>query len=403
MKILVVLPRFPYPLEKGDKLRAYHQIMELAKRHEIHLFAVSHTKVTPEQRAALEPYCKSIAVVTPTQFTACFNVVRNYFRSKSLQMGYWDSARARRTVKEMARRIQPDVVYNQMVRTVPFVARLSQPKVMDFQDSLSLNCERRMEQSKGFWRSLLHYEFKMLRSSEYNAFKIFDALTIISDVDSEAIPHKKNGEIQIVPNGVDFDYFKMSDELKNKASESLGHFSIVFCGNMSYAPNVDAARYLVEKVMPLVWKTSPNVTVLLAGADPKPAVRALVSKAMFPEKVTVSGHLPDIRTAYASADLFVAPMRIGSGLQNKLLEAMSMQLPCVTTSLANAALGAVPGTHLLLGDTPEALADNVLKLMADKELASRIAADGNAFVHQNYSWQAAVQSLDNIFHAVVSK
>ena len=388
MKILVVLPRFPYPLDKGDKLRAYHQIVELAKHHEIHLFAVSHTKVTPEQRAALEPYCKSISVVTPSRFTAYFNILRNYFRSKSLQMGYWDSARARRTVRKMANALSPDIVYNQMVRTVPLVARLPFKKVMDFQDSLSLNTERRMEQSKGLWRSILHYEFKMLRSTEYNAFRIFDALTIISETDSEAIPHKKNGEIQIVPNGVDFDYFA-------PGAIKQSH-NIVFTGNMAYAPNVDAARYLVHEVMPLVWAQRPEATVLLAGADPKPAVRALASK-----RVTVSGRMDDIRAAYAAADLFVAPMRIGSGLQNKLLEAMSMQRPCVTTSLANAALGATPGTQLLVGDTPQSLADGIVKLLTDNELAAQIAAAGNAFVHQHYSWPAAVKPLEDIFNGLM--
>ena len=349
---------------------------------------MSHTKVPPEQRAALEPYCKTIAIVTPSRFTAYFNIMRNYFRSKSLQMGYWDSARARRTVRKMANAISPDIVYNQMVRTVPLVARLPFKKVMDFQDSLSLNTERRMEQSKGLWRSILHYEFKMLRSTEYNAFRIFDALTIISEVDSEAIPHKKNGEIQIVPNGVDFDYFAPS-------AIKQSH-NIVFTGNMAYAPNVDAARYLVHEVMPLVWAQRPEATVLLAGADPKPAVRALASK-----RVTVSGHMDDIRHAYAAADLFVAPMRIGSGLQNKLLEAMSMQRPCVTTSLANAALGATPGTHLLVGDTPQALADGIVRLLADKELAAQIAAAGNAFVHQHYSWPAAVKPLEDIFNGLM--
>lgn len=391
MKILIVLPRFPYPLEKGDKLRAYHQIVELSKRHEIHLFAVSHTKVTVEQRAALEPYCKSISVVTPTRFTSYFNILRNYFRSKSLQMGYWDSRRARRTVKEMARSIQPDIVYNQMVRTVPFVARLPFLKVMDFQDSLSMNTERRMEQSKGFWRALLHYEFKMLRSTEYNAFKIFDALTIISDVDSESIPHKKNGEIHVIPNGVDFDYFA-----PRPSSAPESKYSIVFCGNMSYAPNVDAARYLVEEVMPLVWEKFPTANVLIAGADPKATVRKLASK-----QVTVSGRLDDIREAYTSAKVFVAPMRIGSGLQNKLLEAMSMQIPCVTTSLADAALGATSGEQLLIGDTSVQLAESIEKLLNSEELRIRIAAEGHRFVTERYSWQAAVQPLENIFNELV--
>ncbi len=387
MKILVVLPRFPYPLEKGDKLRAYHQIVELSRRHEIHLFAVSHDKVTPEQRAALEPYCKTISVVTPTRFTAWFNTARNYFRSKSLQMGYWDSARARCTVKDLAKKIQPDVVYNQMVRTVPLVARLPYRKVMDFQDALSMNTERRMEHSQGLWRSILHYEFKMLRSTEYNAFKIFDALTIISEADADAIPHKRNGDIHIVRNGVDFDYF---------APQSLSKDNdIVFCGNMQYAPNIDAARYLVNDIMPLVWEKRPEACLVLAGATPTSAVRRLAGP-----HVEVTGSVPDIRPYYAHSRLFIAPMRLGSGLQNKLLEAMAMGVPCVTTPIANEALGATPGTHILVGNSPQELASHILSLLADPAQAQSLSAAALDFVHQNYSWPAAVQPLEDIFFQI---
>ena len=403
MKILVVLPRFPWPLEKGDKLRAYHQIVELSKRHDIYLFAVSHQRVEPLHLKALEPYCRQIRVVHLNRFVCALNILRNRFASKSLQMGYWNTKHSKRACKAFARQVQPDVVYNQMIRTMPLVARLPYPKVMDFQDALSMNTERRMEQSRGLWRHLLHYEFKMLRSSEYKAFSIFDALTIISDVDSQAIPHKKNREIHIVPNGVDFDYFSAQDKSKFSILHSQfsilnSQFSICFCGNMAYAPNVDAARYLVGDVMPLVWQRLPHATLLLAGADPKSAVRALASK-----NVSVSGRLVDIRSAYSAAQLFVAPMRIGSGLQNKLLEAMSMQLPCVTTTLANSPLGAADGEQILVGDSPEALADAIVRLLQSQQLRDRIALAGNAFVHSNYSWPAAVQPLEEIFDAVRSK
>lgn len=400
MKILVVLPRFPWPLEKGDKLRAYHQIIELSRHHDIYLFCVSHQKVLEEQVKALEPFCRQIRVVRLNPLTCAFNILRNRFSSKSLQMGYWNTKRSKRACRSFASQVHPDIVYNQMIRTMPLVARLPFPKVMDFQDALSMNTERRMEKTRGLWHHLLHYEFKMLRSSEYKAFSIFDALTIISEVDSEAIPHKKNGEIHIVPNGVDFEYFK-KEKLGNDNSQISNlnfPFSLVFCGNMSYAPNVDAARHLVLDIMPLVWARIPSATLLLAGADPKPSVRTLASK-----RVTVSGCLPDIRSAYASAQVFVAPMRIGSGLQNKLLEAMSMQLPCVTTSIANTPLGATPGTHLLVADSPEALSDAIIHLLESQELRHRIATEGNSFVHSRYSWSAAVQTLEDIFNAVVSK
>ena len=406
MKILVVLPRFPYPLEKGDKLRAYHQIVELSKHNEVYLYCVSHTKVTEAQRAALKPYCREIRVVRLNLLVCAFNVVCNWFASKSLQMGYWNTGRSKRLCRAFAREVQPDVVYNQMVRTMPLVARLPFPKVMDFQDALSMNTERRMELTTGFWHYVLHYEFKMLRSSEYNAFSFFDGLTIISETDSEAIPHKKSGEIRIVPNGVDTDYF--NPDFRNTDGEAAGsmthkpQYDIVFTGNMSYAPNVDAARYLVEEVMPLVWASCPGAKVLIAGADPRPAVRALANKGP-KDSVTVSGRMDDIRTAYTSAAVFVAPMRIGSGMQNKLLEAMAMHRPCVTTSLAASPIGAVAGEHLFVGDSADELASLIAQLMASDEQRDRIANNGFEFVQQHYAWPAAVKPLEELLHAVVTK
>lgn len=393
MKILVVLPRFPYPLEKGDKLRAYHQIVELSKRHDIYLFCVSHMKVAPESIEALRPYCKDIRVVRLNKVMCAINIVRNWFSSKSLQMGYWNTRNSKRCYKLYEREVKPDVVYNQMVRTMPLVARSKYPKVMDFQDALSMNTERRMECSHGLWHYVLHFEFKMLRSSEYNAFSFFDALTIISEADSEAIPHKKNGEIKIVPNGVDFDFF-----CPDAVSVPKEH-DIVFCGNMSYAPNVSAARFLVEKVMPLVWAKRPATTLLLAGASPKHSIWRLGLE----DRVTVSGWVDDIRTAYASSRLFMAPMLIGSGLQNKLLEAMAMHMPCVTTSLANIPLGATSGDQLLVGDDAETLAAHIVALLDNNELGTRIADSGFRFVHEHYSWPAAVKPLEDILNAVVSK
>ncbi len=390
MKILVVLPRFPYPLEKGDKLRAYYLIKELSKNNQVFLFCVSHTKVLPEYVEKLRPYCLSIKVVHSPRLVNYKNVVRNYLHTKSLQIGYWDSLRARRSYKKFEQEVCPDVLYSQMVRTMPLVSRSLTPKVMDFQDALSMNTERRMEQSKGVWHYILHFEFKMLRSTEYNSFKIFDALTIISETDSEAIPHRKNGDIIIVPNGVDFDFFQPIEREKR--------YDIVFCGNMRYEPNVHAARYLAQKVMPIVWESCPEATLLLSGAYPKNNVSNLANS-----RVTVSGYVDDIRESYASARIFAAPMLTGSGLQNKLLEAMAMRLPCVTTTIANDALQAEAGRDVLVGDSPQEFAGHLVDLLRDGEKREQLARNGNTFVHNSYSWETAGKKLEKVLDDVVKR
>lgn len=391
MKILIVLPRFPYPLEKGDKLRAYNQIKELSRNNQLYLFCVSHTKVQPEDIEQLRPYCQEIRVVQSPKLVNYKNVLRNFLSTKSLQMGYWDSLKARKAYRAFERKVQPDVLYNQMVRTMPLVARSTYPKVMDFQDALSMNTERRMDQSRFLWHYILHFEFKMLRSTEYNSFKIFDALTIISEPDSDAIPHTRNGDIHIIPNGVDFDYFKPLDRPKK--------YDLVFCGNMGYEPNVRAAKFLANEVMPIVWQSHPHATLLLAGATPKHEVRALASN-----RIVVSGSVPDIRESYASARIFVAPMRTGSGLQNKLLEAMAMQMPCITTSIANDSLHAEPGQQILVGDDSHQFAEHVVRLLDNPSEMEVFAKNGHDFVLQNFNWQKPCQKLETILReAAASK
>ena len=382
MKILVVLPRFPYPLDKGDKLRAYHQIVELAKRHEVYLFALSHRKVRHDDYDHLHTCCTAVDYVQLHWWESAWGVLKAFLTGQPLQLGYWSSCGARRAYTHWERQIQPDVVYCQMVRTLPTAAGSPYRKVLDFQDALSLNTRRRMERSHGLLKWVLRYEYKALQRTEQEALQLFDATTIISPADRDAI----HQAITLVPNGVDTDYFNQA--IKQSSEET---FSIVFTGNMSYAPNVDAARWLVKEIMPLVWKQCPSgVNVLIAGADPKPAVKALAGP-----NVTVSGRLDDIRTAYASAKIFVAPMRIGSGMQNKLLEAMSMGLPCVTTSLAASPLGATAGEHLLVGDSAIELANQIVKL-GTEALHDTIAAAGHRFVQEHYAWPAAVAPLEKI-------
>lgn len=384
MKILFVLPRFPYPLDKGDKLRAYHQIAELSKRHEVYLFALSHHKVKHDYYDHLHTFCTAVDYVRIRWWESAWGILKAFFSGKPLQLGYWNSRSACRAYARWEQQVQPDVVYCQMVRTMPLVAGSTCRKVLDFQDALSLNTKRRMERSHGLMKLILNYEYRALQRTEQEALHFFDATTIISTIDRDAI----SSSVNIVPNGVDTDYFNITHRpLPNK-------YTIVFTGNMSYAPNVDAAHWLVKDIMPLVWKQCPyGMKVLIAGADPKPAVKALAGP-----KVTVSGRLDDIREAYASAKIFVAPMRIGSGMQNKLLEAMSMGLPCVTTSLAATPLGATAWEHLLVGDTAELLADLIVKLGVE-ELHGAIANAGHRFVLEHYSWKAAVEPLENIFNA----
>lgn len=382
-KLLVMLPRVPYPLEKGDKLRAYHQLRELSKTFEIHLWALADTRPHPDAMAALKPFCQTIQFASLPLLSIYFNILKAWFKKLPLQVGYFYNCGIAKEFRKYAESIQADHLYCQLARTAEYAREINCPKTLDFQDAFSAGVMRRKKHAAFYLKPVLAMEFRRMLRYEERLLERFDNHTIISATDREQIPNPSNKKIHIVPNGVDTEYFKPQGFSADT--------DLVFTGNMGYPPNVDAAVFLVKEIMPIVWQSKPTTTLLLAGASPHPDVRALAG-----ENVRVSGWMDDIRDAYAYSRIFVAPMRIGSGMQNKLLEAMAMQLPAVTTPLANRPIGSKAGKNVLVGESAAQLASQILVLLNDTTKAKEIALSARQFVTSNYSWEGATAILKEI-------
>lgn len=382
MKIFVLLPRIPYPLEKGDKLRAYNQVKQLAKHNEIILCALNDKKID-EQKAfhALQPYCNSINFIKINKLQILLGLIRAFFKGWPMQCGYFYNRKAAKKVDTLIKKHQPDILYGQLVRVAEYIRHKNIPKAIDYQDVFSYGIKRRRDIANFLTRPVFNMEYKRLCRYEAAVFDEIDVKTIISQPDRDLIPHPKKDEILIIPNGVDHEFFKPRQEEKK--------YDIVFTGNMSYAPNVNAVDYLANEILPIVWKTLPEAKMYIAGATPDPKVKKVAS-----ERIIVSGWLDDIRDAYAQSRVFIAPMRIGTGLQNKLLEAMSMGLPAITTPLANASLGAQAGKEILVGDNAEELAQYIITLLTDTLKAEEIAQAGFDFTNRVYDWGKATEILE---------
>lgn len=383
MKILFVLSRIPYPLEKGDKLRAYNHLRYLSKRHEIILFALYEKEIHPKAKEELEKYCSSICFVKLNPLSIFWNIIKAFFNKKPLQLGYFYQCSARKKLDSFVEKEKPDRIFCQLIRTASYVKNYELKKVIDYQDVLSIGMKRRMEKAAGLKSWFFRTEWKRLERYEKKVFEQFDERIIISQPDKALIPHPDKHLIHIIPNGVDFDFFQ--------AKEVEKEYDLVFIGNMSYPPNVQAARYLVNSILPVVRKSRPGIKVLIAGSSPHKSVRALASR-----QVIVSGWVDDIRNSYASAKIFVAPMQLGTGLQNKLLEAMAMGIACITSPLANDALAAKEGEEILLGRSPEEYSWHINMLLDDKAFYDKIAENGYQYVHKNYNWDELCNELERI-------
>ncbi len=302
-----------------------------------------------------------------------------------VQTGYFYSRKAAKEIKRLIETYKPDHLYCQFIRTTEYLKDSTIKKTVDYQDVLSHGIKRRMEKASVLSKPVYALEYKRLLRYEKTVFDIFDNKTIISIPDRNLIPHPDKHKIHVVPNGVDHSFFKPMDKEKE--------YDIAFTGNMGYPPNVDAAEFLANSIMPLVWLKLPQAKLLLAGASPAKKVCTLEN-----DKIKVTGWMDDIRDAYSSSRVFIAPMRIGTGLQNKLLEAMSMRIPSITTTLANDALAAEHGKEILVGNTAQQLADYIINLLNNKEDYNRIAQHGYDFVHANHSWEMATEKLHNIIN-----
>ena len=390
MKIFVLLPRIPYPLEKGDKLRAFNQIKQLAKHNEIILCALNDNGKVNEQDAfrALQPYCQSINFVRIPKLQILWGLLRAFLKGLPMQCGYFYNRKAAKRIDKLIQKHKPDMLYGQLLRVAEYIRHKKTPKSIDYQDIFSYGMKRRADIASFVTRPIYNMEYRRLARYEAAVFDDFDVRTIISEPDRKLFPHEKRNEILIIPNGVDHDFFKPQEREKN--------YDLVFTGNMSYPPNVNAVEYLANDILPIVWKSRPETTLYIAGATPDPKVKKVAS-----ERIIVSGWLDDIRDAYAQSRVFIAPMRIGTGLQNKLLEAMSMRLPAITSPLANASLGAKPNEEILVSSNAEEMAQNILTLLINTEKAEQIAQAGFDFTNRVYDWGRATERLEEAMVAVV--
>lgn len=386
MKLLVLLTRVPFPLDKGDKLRAYYQLLELQKEFDLKVICLTDQSVEQQHLEHLKSLF-NIEIVPLNKGIIYWNLLRALFSPKPFQVHYFFQQQAQRKINRIIEAFQPDHIFGQLIRCTEYIKNIHHiPKTLDYMDTFSKGMERRIEGATFPKKQLFRIESKRLLKYEHLVFDYFENKTIISEQDRSHIYHEKRNQIVIIRNGVDFHFFTPRSDKKS--------CEVLFTGNMNYPPNIDGACYLVKEIMPIVWKKIPHAQVKLAGSSPAKEVLELASN-----NVEVTGWINDIRDAYASGKVFIAPMRIGTGLQNKLLEAMSMKIPSITTPLANNALKANPAAHIKIGKNTQELAQHIIELLSSPQTAAIIGENGRQYVTTNFSWETSTNKLSTLIRS----
>ena len=384
---MIILSRFPYPLEKGDKLRAFHQIKELSNVYSITLITTTDTTVKKESIEQLRKYCATIYLFRLSKISIAFNVFLQFFTNKPFQVGYFYSSKNNSRIKNILKELKPDHIYCQLIRVSEFVKNYHEcPKTLDYMDALSKGMERRIEKAPFYSKWFFRAEAKRLAQYERQIFDYFEHHTIISEQDRELILHPKRKEIACIPNGVDASFFETMSSTKDK--------DLVFIGNMSYPPNIEAAHYIGEQILPLLNKGNTNYSFLISGADPHPSIVRLAKST---PQIELTGWVDDIRTSYARGKIFIAPMMIGTGMQNKLIEAMALGIPCITTPLANNAIGGIHNESIIVAQDKDEFVHAIQKLLNDPAFYSKISDNAKQLVMEKFDWGKSTDKLMGVF------
>lgn len=391
MRIAVITSRFPYPLERGDKLRIYHQIKHLSEQHEIYLYAVTDTVPHESDLAYLRQYCKKVEFWHLDNLSYFYNMMRRVNTDLPLQCsGLLDERFHQRILADIVTN-KLDLVYCQLIRMAPYLDKVNIPVVVDYMDALGVGMKRRANLASWYAKPIYQIEAKRVINYEKEIASKYSALTIISDQDRNLMPIKKDTYIHLVPNGIDASYFT--------PNSAMPKYDVVFVGNLGYLPNVEAAEILAKEIWPRYRaKYNKSLTILIAGARPSTRVTNLETK-----YIRISPWREDIRTAYSEGKVMCAPLYNGTGQQNKILEAMSMQIPCITTSQVNKAIFAKNGTEILMADSTEEMVQALNLLLNDDDLHSIIRSNSRKFVINNYTWEKSVSKLNSIFAQILEQ
>ncbi|MCA0456650.1 MAG: glycosyltransferase [Chloroflexi bacterium] len=387
MRILFISPYIPSLI----RVRPYNILHTLVKRgHYVTLVALQPPGDEGEALPELRRWCEVVHVIPHARTQTLMNAALALPTGFPIQAAYSRSSAFASFARDLLGRSSFDVAHIEHLRGAVLAESLGDlPVVFDSVDSISLLFSKVLQDAPSLKSQLMaKLDLARTRRFEGQLTQRFKQVAVTSPADRQALVELGNDpeRVKVVSNGVDLDYF-------NPLPTPREPQRLVFTGKMSYHANIAAAEDLVQKVMPLVWQKQPQTQLYIVGKDPSEAVQAF---GQIPN-VVVTGSVPDMRPYLASAAMSLSTVRYGVGVQNKVLEAMAMATPVVCSPQAVSALGVRQGEDVLVGDTPEAIANHIVDLLGAPEKRQRLGDNARRYVETYQTWDHSVSILEAMY------
>jgi polysaccharide biosynthesis protein PslH len=391
MRIFFISQRVPFPPDRGDKITTFNEIRHLSTKHEVHVFCLADGRRDLDNIPGLRRYAQSVTAVPVIVWTSKLRALKAMFAGGPLSVAAFNETKLHNAIGRKFAELRPDLIMIYSCNVAQYAEHFPQvPRIMQFAELDSSRWGQFARRSRPPLRWVYAIEQRRFFAYEQHIARTFSHTLVCTAAEQRDFERLIPGvPVSLVGNGVDLDYFRSRGVPKRPGS-------IVFTGVMDYFPNIDAVVWFCDKVLPIVQRQIPAAGLTICGSRPAAAVRHLAKR----RGVTVTGRVPDTRPYLDGAEVFVAPLRMARGIQNKLLEALAMGLPCVASEAAATGTVVANGEGILAADNPEEFAEHVMRLLRDSAFRAAMAGKARATAEANYRWDGQMARLDRVIETV---
>lgn len=396
MKILMLTPYLPYPPSAGGQIRSYNLIKHLSKNHDITLACFTRDTNTAEQIKHMEKFCKKVLIFKRGKAWTIPNVLRTGFSLYPFLIMIYYTPEIRETLEKELSSGDYDLIHAETFYVMPFIPKSNIPVVLVEQTIMSRVFEHEIKSYHWLLKPLLWLDVAKINFWEKYYWKNVSRLVAVSDEDAviinKAVPGKK---VDVNPNGV-------GEDLSGQSKQIHYNHNILYMGNYKWMQNWEAAEMLAAKVFPLVKKKIKDAKLLIAGQFPTPKLKSLATDDL--QIIEISDNdSGKVLESYQKAGILIAPIYGPGGTRLKTLAAMASMVPVVTTPIGSEGYGARDGESILVGKTPELLAQQAIRVLSDKKLYIQIANNARELVDSKFTWASITNKLEKIYEEVINR
>ncbi|MEW6042297.1 MAG: glycosyltransferase family 4 protein [Elusimicrobiota bacterium] len=395
MKILFLTHTFPYPLDEGIKLMSWHLLKELSAQDEVALVSFIEEEKEREYISKLKNFTRSVeTVLHKIPRSPRLRIKNILFENQPFCIFQFWNEDFLKKIKETAQSFKPDVMHFDFINTSIYRKFIPDtPAVFFPHDTMSMLFYRSATDEKALIKKFYYRsQWTKMANYEKEIMPLFKITAVVSPVDRDwLLKNSPTADIRVIPNGVDAEYFKPLNDIVPEKN------SLIFRGIMNFHPNVLSAVYFHKEIFPLIKREIPDIKFYVVGKNPAPEIKALHDN----KNTIVTGYVEDIRQYIGKSAVNVCPMITGSGIKNKVLEAMAMSVPTVATSMA---VDGIPDAkdreNVLIANTPVEFVKKTIMLLKDSNLRSKIGGTGRKFVLEKYTWRSAAAQFRQLYREV---